>query len=101
MRKLSLLLAMMLGLSTPALASDKDVNKENGLQVEAGVTSININTASAKELMKLPGIGKSKAEAIVKYRQDNGNFQSVEDLAKIQGIGKQTVKALAGKASVR
>ncbi|GGO72021.1 helix-hairpin-helix domain-containing protein [Bowmanella pacifica] len=101
MKKLSVLLAVMLGLSAPVLASDKDVNKERGQQAEAAVAGININTASAKELMKLPGIGKSKAEAIVKYRQDNGDFQSIEDLAKIQGIGKQTVKALAGKANVR
>ncbi|GAA0365634.1 hypothetical protein GCM10009092_32510 [Bowmanella denitrificans] len=101
MKKYLLLSLLMLGITAPALASDKDVTKDRAVQTEASMSAINVNTASAKELMQLPGIGKSKAEAIVKYRQDNGNFQSIEDLAKIQGIGKQTVKALIGKATVK
>ena len=47
---------------------------------------ININTAAKEELMTLSGIGASKAESILKYRQEHGNFQSIEDLKKIDGI---------------
>lgn len=47
---------------------------------------ININTAAKEELMTLSGIGASKAESILKYRQEHGNFQSIEDLKKIEGI---------------
>ena len=47
---------------------------------------ININTATKEELMTLSGIGASKAESILKYRQEHGNFQSIEDLKKIEGI---------------
>lgn len=36
--------------------------------------------------MTLSGIGASKAESILKYRQEHGNFQSIEDLKKIEGI---------------
>lgn len=47
---------------------------------------ININTAAKEELMTLSGIGASKAESILKYRQEHGNFQNIEDLKKIKGI---------------
>lgn len=51
---------------------------------------ININTASITELMKLTGIGKSKAENIIKYREENGNFKTPSDITKVSGIGKNT-----------
>ena len=41
----------------------------------------------------LKGIGKSKAEAIVAWREQNGSFKSAEELAKVQGIGDKTVAA--------
>ena len=47
---------------------------------------MNLNVASKEELMSLPGIGASKAEAIVAYRDKNGAFQSTEDLMQIPGI---------------
>ncbi len=53
---------------------------------------VNVNTADAKTIAKsLNGIGMSKAEAIVKYRKDNGSFKSQNELAKVKGIGKKTI----------
>ena len=47
---------------------------------------ININKATKEQLMTLPGIGESRAEAIIKYREDNGGFASKEDIMKVSGI---------------
>ncbi|KPK02915.1 MAG: hypothetical protein AMK71_00595 [Nitrospira bacterium SG8_35_4] len=55
---------------------------------------VNINTADVKEIMKLPGIGKKKAEAIVAFREDNGGFEDINDLKKIDGIGKKTLEKI-------
>jgi len=53
---------------------------------ESSDDKVNINTADAEELMSLPGIGQSKAENIISYRQENGNYTSIEDLMNIPGI---------------
>jgi competence protein ComEA len=52
---------------------------------------VHVNTASAEELETLNGIGKAKAEAILKYREEHGKFQSVEDLKEVPGIGESTI----------
>ena len=47
---------------------------------------LNINKATIEELMKLPGIGKTKAENIINYRNRNGKFISIEQLKEVDGI---------------
>lgn len=49
---------------------------------------ISINRASKEELMTLPGIGESKADSILSYREEQGGFQTKEELMKISGIKK-------------
>lgn len=57
------------------------------------VSAVNINKADAKELAaKLHNIGKSKAEAIVNYREEHGLFTGKEQLLNIKGIGVDTLK---------
>ena len=54
--------------------------------------SVNINGASAAELAAgLNGVGLSKAEAIVRYREQFGDFESVDELTDVTGIGAATV----------
>ena len=50
---------------------------------------VNINEASAQELVKLKGIGKKYAERIVEYRKANGKFEKIEDIMNVKGIGKK------------
>ena len=53
---------------------------------------VNVNTASAEEIAEsLKGVGLSKAEAIVSYRTDNGEFKHVDELVNVKGIGIRTV----------
>lgn len=50
---------------------------------------VNLNTADAATLQKeLAGIGKNKADAIVAYREANGQFTSIDELIEVKGIGK-------------
>jgi len=54
--------------------------------------SININTADKETLMSvIKGVGDTKADAIIAYREENGNFKSIDDLANVKGIGLGTV----------
>ncbi|MCP5158066.1 MAG: helix-hairpin-helix domain-containing protein [Gammaproteobacteria bacterium] len=56
--------------------------------------TVDINTASTKELEVLKGIGPARAAAIVKYREENGPFGSVDDLVKVPGIKDKTLDKL-------
>ncbi len=62
--------------------------------VQGSAEKININVATLKELITLPGIGRKKAGAIIAYRTENGKFSSVDELGKVRGIGKKTVEKL-------
>lgn len=49
---------------------------------------VNINSASEYELQVIPGIGESKADAIVDYREVNGSFETKQDLLEVEGISE-------------
>lgn len=71
----------------------------------AWAASIDINSADAKALETLNGVGPAKAAAIVEYRSKNGPFKSVDELEKVPGIGASTIAknrdslAVGGKAA--
>lgn len=81
---------------------DKTTDNENtdSSERESQNTLININTASAGELTSLSGIGQSRADAIIEYRQSNGKFQSIEDIMKIPGIKQGIFNKIKNKISV-
>lgn len=66
-----------------------------------GDGKVNINQADASTLDSLPGIGPSKAAAIIEYRETNGPFQKVEDLMNISGIGEKTFEKLKDQITVQ
>ncbi len=54
--------------------------------------TVNVNTASVEEIASgLKGVGMTKAEAIVNYRQTNGTFMHIDELVNVKGIGIRTV----------
>ena len=57
---------------------------DEGTEAQDGL--IDINRADAAELMTLPGIGASKADSIISYREENGGFSSIEDIMNVEGI---------------
>ena len=63
-------------------------------------TLININSASVSELLNLSGIGEAKAQAIIEYRNTNGNFNSIEDLKKVNGIGESVFEKIKNNITV-
>ncbi|MDN4607078.1 helix-hairpin-helix domain-containing protein [Sporosarcina highlanderae] len=62
---------------------------------------VNINLADIQELMTIPGIGPSKAAAIVKYREENGPFKSPESIMDVSGIGQKTFENLESFISTK
>jgi competence protein ComEA len=64
-------------------------------------SQLDLNRASAKELQALPGIGPARAQAIVRWRDENGPFRNFQDLSKVPGIGPATVARLRSRIVVR
>ena len=55
---------------------------------------LDLNTAPAEELAKLPGIGEALAERIVSYREEHGPFETVDELDEVSGIGPGILEGL-------
>lgn len=76
------------GLELPQKAGDVPADKQ-------GQSRVNLNTATKEEFMTLKGIGESRAEDIIRYREESGGFRSIEDIMKVPGIkdaGFQKIK---------
>ena len=76
---LALAFVMVLG-GAPALADVSGV--------------VNVNTASAEELEQLPGIGASRARALIEAREARGGFASVDELVEVKGIGEASLERM-------
>ena len=61
---------------------------------EGASAPININTAGRDELEKLPGVGPSLADRIIRYREKDGQFATVEELDNVEGIGPRRMESL-------
>ncbi len=67
------------------------------LSAFAFAAPVNINTADAQALSKnIKGVGLKRAEAIIAYREKNGEFKTIEDLTKIKGIGFKLLEKNVG-----
>lgn len=73
--------------------SDADSKSNQG-------SKININTAQKEDLMTLPGVGETRALAILQYRKENGRFQKIEDIMKIHGIKESLFQKIKERIKV-
>ena len=96
MKKLCIALAVVL-LALPSFAFASPPAAATEMVASA---PLNINQASAKELIKLPGIGKVTAERIIEFREANGPFVALEDLLKVNGVGKKTLAKIKNQISL-
>lgn len=75
------------------LAALPGYTPEKAFATESGMT-VDINAATADELMTLPGIGQAKASAILSYRSEHGAFGTPEDLLQVKGIGETLLQKI-------
>ena len=84
-------LFLVVGLAVHAWAADP---------VTKSAKVVNINTAPAAELTKLPRIGEKMAQRIVDFRKKHGKFKRVQDLMKVKGIGEKVFQQLKNRITV-
>src|SRR5207237_4749939 len=86
-RRILILTLFVALVAAPALSAVVTESFAGSAAVGEKHDKININTASAKDLQKLDGIGRTVAERIVHYRDEHGPFKRGEDLRKVEGVG--------------
>lgn len=75
-------------------------NNDKSSHSDVKSSGVNINTATKQELMTLPGIGESKADDIISYRNENGGFKSIDELMKISGIKEGIFSKISSNITV-
>lgn len=91
--------------ATDKMASSKAKVEQVKAQVDGTkkvtkkVAKVNVNTADAKTLQTLNGIGEVKAKAIMDYRKKHGKIKNLKELGKVSGIGEATLEQLKGSVS--
>ena len=78
--------SMAAGREEPWIRMPGGGDETSGGQVQAVSGKVNLNTAAREELMTLRGIGEAKAEAIIRYREEQGPFRTIEEVMNISGI---------------
>lgn len=91
-------MAAALTLAVPAGAS---VIQEKSPEAKAApAQAVNINTAPAEQLERLPGVGPTTAARIIEYRQKNGGFKKIEELMNVRGIGEKAFLKMKNQLTV-
>ena len=77
-----------------------DINMRSNSATALDNGLVNLNTADVAALMTLPGIGESRAKAIISYREQHGAFAKIEDIMKISGIKQAAFSKIKDKITV-
>ena len=81
----------------PEIKNDACINNDTNI---SNNELININKATKEELMTVSGIGESKAEEIIKYREEHGSFNTIEDIKNVSGIGESLFEKIKNNITV-
>ena len=82
-----------------SMASSK--SGRSSMQTADSQGLVDLNHASREQLMTLPGIGESKADAIIRYREENGPFSCTEDVMNISGIKNSVYEGIKEEITVQ
>lgn len=85
------------GMAVPVSSEMQET--EDNTTAEEGL--VNLNTADAQTLKTLSGIGDSKAQAILAYREEHGSFSSIEEIMQVPGIKESTFSRIKDKIAVK
>lgn len=85
---------------TKESAKKSDTSKKEDKENVSSNGKVSLNKASLKELMTLNGIGETKAQAIINYRNTNGAFVAIEELMQVKGIGEKTFEKIKGNLTL-
>ncbi len=97
----TLLLSGMPFVANMALAVEGQFSEfSDSSLISDNTASIDINTATAEQLMTLKGIGKKKAQAIIQYRETHNGFRHIEELDNVKGIGAKLLGANLARITI-
>jgi len=83
-------IATSLLLTSPNIQGNELVRSVKPVKAERVVINpVNINLANAQQLTVLKGVGDKKAQAIISYREQHGNFNSIDELLNVKGVGEK------------
>lgn len=84
----------------PEKGANGSTDEVGGVRTGNTDGKLNINTASFEELKTLNGIGDTRAESILKYREEHGGFQTIEDLMNVEGIKEGVFEKIKDRITV-
>lgn len=87
-------------INNDACINKEETNNKNNSNTDTIKEKVNINSATLEELQTLTGIGESKAQAIIEYREKNGPFETIEELRDVSGIGEALYEKIKNNIEV-
>jgi competence protein ComEA len=94
----AIIAAAALTVAAPSSASPLQEKSQDAKAAPA--QAVNLNTAPAEQLERLPGVGPSTAARIIEYRQKNGGFKKIEELMNVRGIGEKAFLKIKSQVTV-
>ena len=86
--------------NTKQISNSKTTTTKQNTNKNTTNSIVNLNTATIDELQTLSGIGESKAQAIISYREENGSFKSIDELTNVPGIGASTLEKIKDNITI-